>query len=187
MTGQWFTSPDGVRWFFDSGSLALDFGYTGDYGYDVSEWESLPDPPALDAWLTERFGRLASVPTAADFDRALALRSAVWAIAGSLADGQPAAPTAVDVVNEIAALPGPIPHLAGGTTPPPQLAVPTALSAIARDAIAVFGGDPARIRRCGADDCALIFYDGSRPGSRRWCSMRRCGNRAKVRNHRSRD
>jgi len=39
---------------------------------------------------------------------------------------------------------------------------------------------------CGADNCALIYLDTSRPGNRRWCSMERCGNRAKVRGHRSR-
>jgi predicted RNA-binding Zn ribbon-like protein len=31
-----------------------------------------------------------------------------------------------------------------------------------------------------------VFYDESRAGSRRWCSMQRCGNRAKVRAHRQR-
>jgi predicted RNA-binding Zn ribbon-like protein len=39
---------------------------------------------------------------------------------------------------------------------------------------------------CGADNCYLIYLDTSRPGNRRWCSMERCGNRAKVRGHRSR-
>ncbi|WFR67367.1 CGNR zinc finger domain-containing protein [Curtobacterium flaccumfaciens] len=31
-----------------------------------------------------------------------------------------------------------------------------------------------------------MFYDSSRGGTRRWCSMQRCGNRAKVRAHRAR-
>ena len=43
-----------------------------------------------------------------------------------------------------------------------------------------------RVRECAADDCAIVFYDESRSNNRRWCSMQRCGNRAKVRAHRAR-
>nr|WP_312856528.1 CGNR zinc finger domain-containing protein [Phytoactinopolyspora halotolerans] len=31
-----------------------------------------------------------------------------------------------------------------------------------------------------------FLVDTSRPGKRRWCSMQRCGNLAKVRGHRQR-
>ncbi|MEV6911021.1 CGNR zinc finger domain-containing protein [Amycolatopsis sp. NPDC051071] len=31
-------------------------------------------------------------------------------------------------------------------------------------------------RECSADDCYLLFFDTSRSGNRRWCSMERCGN-----------
>ncbi|MBW8872916.1 MAG: CGNR zinc finger domain-containing protein, partial [Leifsonia sp.] len=43
-----------------------------------------------------------------------------------------------------------------------------------------------RIRECSAEDCRLVYLDTSRSGTRRWCSMHRCGNRAKVREHRAR-
>jgi predicted RNA-binding Zn ribbon-like protein len=41
-----------------------------------------------------------------------------------------------------------------------------------------------RIGQC-ADDrgCRYLFLDTSRNGSRRWCSMEACGNRAKARRH----
>ena len=42
----------------------------------------------------------------------------------------------------------------------------------------------ARLKRCVA--CPWLFLDRSRNGSRRWCSMEHCGNRAKVRAHRER-
>jgi predicted RNA-binding Zn ribbon-like protein len=38
--------------------------------------------------------------------------------------------------------------------------------------------DRAKIRKCG--NCVLHFYDTSKKGTRRWCSMQICGNRAKV-------
>ena len=43
-------------------------------------------------------------------------------------------------------------------------------------------GDLARVRQCpGADDCGWLFYDASRNGTRRWCSMEGCGSRVKMR------
>lgn len=47
-------------------------------------------------------------------------------------------------------------------------------------------GDSNRLKICQADDCQWAFYDSSRNQSRQWCSMAVCGNRAKVRAHRSR-
>jgi predicted RNA-binding Zn ribbon-like protein len=35
-----------------------------------------------------------------------------------------------------------------------------------------------RLRRC--ESCVLHFYDTSKKGSRRWCSMNICGNKVKV-------
>jgi predicted RNA-binding Zn ribbon-like protein len=43
--------------------------------------------------------------------------------------------------------------------------------------------NPARIRKCANPDCPLRFYDVSKAGARRWCSMATCGNRAKYRSH----
>ncbi|MET0593011.1 MAG: ABATE domain-containing protein [Polyangiaceae bacterium] len=44
--------------------------------------------------------------------------------------------------------------------------------------------DPARVRMCEAPDgCGWLFYDETRNGTRRWCSMKDCGNRAKARRH----
>jgi predicted RNA-binding Zn ribbon-like protein len=38
--------------------------------------------------------------------------------------------------------------------------------------------DHDRVRKCG--QCILHFYDTSKKGTRRWCSMQLCGNRLKV-------
>ena len=53
--GQWFVSRDGVRWWFDSGDISLDFAYTGSMG-GRPEWERWHVPSDLDAWVEERFG-----------------------------------------------------------------------------------------------------------------------------------
>lgn len=38
-----------------------------------------------------------------------------------------------------------------------------------------------RVKRCPGDGCGWLFLDASRNGSRRWCDMASCGNRARVR------
>lgn len=43
-----------------------------------------------------------------------------------------------------------------------------------------------RLRLCAAEDCRRAFYDASRNGRSRWCSMKTCGNRMKTRSYRQR-
>jgi predicted RNA-binding Zn ribbon-like protein len=40
-----------------------------------------------------------------------------------------------------------------------------------------------RVRQCANDRCRWLFLDDSKNGSRRWCSMSMCGNRAKAHRH----
>lgn len=51
---------------------------------------------------------------------------------------------------------------------------------------AMLDGTWARLKVCAADECRWAFYDASKNHSGTWCSMKVCGNRAKVREHRSR-
>jgi predicted RNA-binding Zn ribbon-like protein len=57
---------------------------------------------------------------------------------------------------------------------PEDLFAPLAHSAAMLFAVA----DRNRVRKCGR--CVLHFYDTSKKGTRRWCSMQLCGNRLKV-------
>ena len=41
-------------------------------------------------------------------------------------------------------------------------------------------GNPAYLKKCENPACVLYFYDGTKNHSRRWCSMKACGNRTKV-------
>ncbi|GAA0613618.1 CGNR zinc finger domain-containing protein [Streptomyces crystallinus] len=53
----------------------------------------------------------------------------------------------------------------------------------ARDYLDLLRTAPDRIRSCAHDACILHFFDTSRNGTRRWCSMAGCGNRAKASRH----
>ena len=54
---------------------------------------------------------------------------------------------------------------------------------VARSAVELLTtGDPRRIKLCeNPYGCGWLFYDGSKNGSRRWCSMEGCGSRVKMR------
>lgn len=53
--------------------------------------------------------------------------------------------------------------------------------AIARSAAdMLIADDPRRLRKCASPDCVLMFYDVSKAGRRRWCSMLTDGARAKA-------
>ncbi|GAA2433903.1 CGNR zinc finger domain-containing protein [Streptomyces lavendulocolor] len=53
----------------------------------------------------------------------------------------------------------------------------------ARDYLDLLRTAPDRIRACAHEACVLHFFDTSRNGTRRWCSMAVCGNRAKASRH----
>ncbi|MEV7617297.1 CGNR zinc finger domain-containing protein [Streptomyces sp. NPDC089799] len=53
----------------------------------------------------------------------------------------------------------------------------------ARDYLDLLAAGPDRIRKCASCTCLLHFFDTSRNGTRRWCSMAICGNRAKANRH----
>jgi predicted RNA-binding Zn ribbon-like protein len=172
---------------------------------DLDEWLSAHTEP-IDVGATARelqdarelrsaIARLATAAAPAP-ETTPAERTAV--AAGLRADaGRPRPkPDDIDTVNLFAALPDVPPSLAGGRrrAGANRVRLAQALSSVARDAVVLFtevGFDDApdraaRLSRCSAPDCRLLFYDSSRGGTRRWCSMQRCGNRAKVRAHRAR-
>lgn len=166
--------------FFDAGAVSLDFTQV--------DFVNVAD---LEVWLGSRFGSVATADR--DLADARFLRGAIAAIATAVSTGVSAGllPRAddIDTVNLYAATPNIPPALSGGNRQAGRRGIPAgqALSTIARDAVLIFGENGhGRIRQCAADDCALVFYDGSRSNNRRWCSMERCGNRSKVRAHRER-
>ncbi|HEY0700388.1 MAG TPA: CGNR zinc finger domain-containing protein [Micromonospora sp.] len=68
--------------------------------------------------------------------------------------------------------------------------LPPARQALARLAVAwvalVLTGGTLRLKRCADDRCGWVFWDVSRNHSRRWCTMRVCGNREKARRYAAR-
>lgn len=66
----------------------------------------------------------------------------------------------------------------------PAPGVERALAGAAADTIAlVAAGETGSVRVCSHERCGLRFHDRSPGRNRRWCSMTRCGNRAKAARH----
>ncbi|MER5650734.1 CGNR zinc finger domain-containing protein [Streptosporangium sp. NPDC002524] len=189
--GMELTAPGKRSFRFDAGTLCLELLVTGGEG-ELAQWERLHTPGDLAAWIPHSragLGDLVQV-SAGDLAATLRLRAALQRLASAAASGSRAFPAAdLATLNEAAAAPPPVPVI--GPALERSWASPVTgaqfLSAVARDAVEVFGG-PAldRIRTCGGERCSLLFLDTSRPGARRWCSMDRCGNRHKLRTRRDR-
>lgn len=182
------TSAEGVRFDVNTGALWLDLVYSGGAGARA-RWETLHTPADLARWV--RSSRLAVTARVAltpdDFADAYELREVFWRLGNDLADGLGARRTDVTALNRWAREPDLVPVLRGGRRAwAGPITGSQVLSTLARDAIATASGPlAARVRRCAAADCPLLFVDTSRPGTRRWCAMTRCGNRTKVRAHRA--
>ncbi|MFF4272675.1 CGNR zinc finger domain-containing protein [Streptomyces sp. NPDC001536] len=151
--------------------------------------ERLPDPAALARWLTEAELAVGEEPaqvTARDLADARVLREAVNRLVRTAMAGREPEAADVELVNEAAAKPDLAPQLgeARWTARHPARA---ALATVARDAVLLAGGPLIeRVKECGNPDCSLLFLDDSQARRRRWCSMERCGNLAKVSGYRSR-
>ena len=181
--GEW------ARFIFISGRLCIDFTQTGGETGKRAAWESFHSPSDLADWLAASPMHLREVHVHPDeFRAALSLREAIWRVTEAILQSE--TPSAQDVgdINSVAAAPDLAPQLAwegleqvwGSPT-----TASAALSLIARDAIDLFSGElRSRIRVCENPNCGLVFVDASRPGQRRWCLMKRCGNMAKTSQYR---
>ncbi|MFV0525019.1 MAG: CGNR zinc finger domain-containing protein [Acidimicrobiales bacterium] len=182
-------NADRVPEFRFGGRLSLDLTWTVRYRA-VWPTELLTSPDDLNAWLDAVGLPAPATPTEGDLADARALRESIYRAAGALIDGQVIAPDDRDTINHCAAKPPPSPvlHTDGmrRVVSPEDRRVPAALSAIARDAIDLLTAHDDRLRRCEGPSCSLLFHDSSRPGTRRWCSTSRCGNKVNTKAYRVR-
>jgi predicted RNA-binding Zn ribbon-like protein len=183
-------SAEDLRFIFRSGRLCLAFCATVGERWRRG-FERLPAPADLARWYAEAGVVHAPVPvTAADLDDARTLREAIHRTAKAVAGGLPPAAGDQNIINRAAAAPPPVPRMDRGVVklaPAGPGPAASALSAVARDAIALFTtADARRIHECASPECGLLFLDLSRPGRRRWCSSSACGGKARAAAYRQR-
>ena len=148
------------------------------YGEDHVAGEHLTSPQALSDWLAAHdLPSAGAEPQPADLDVTIALRTALRrALLGEA--GAAAALTTYRL--HLAPDPeGGLRIAAGSGRPWLDAIVETVARSAARD-------EWHRVKLCAAPDCHWAFYDTSRSGRGRWCSMEVCGNRHKTRTYRER-
>ncbi len=187
------------RFWFIANDRALDFVNTAFAGGDA-----LPDFAAFVDWL-EAAGLLTADEARATLTRAAQanperlisslhlLRSAMRRTVEAYVSGRGPAPEDIALINvhlqqvpvrdELVVLDGSFASVRRVTTDAPDALI----FFVAQAARELFTSKDARaIRRCANEACTHYFYDASKNGTRRWCSMAGCGNREKVAALRSR-
>ena len=180
--------------------LCLGFANTRYYRGGDAPTETLGDLDALLAWCRssallpaggERALRRAWREDAEAFRDALALRETVYRIFFSTAESKAPAPADLDALNQgLRAAPERIGVALAGSDfawrvrPIEAPIVPALLAPVLWSAANLLTGPRlARVRHCANARCLWLFLDDSKSGTRRWCSMSACGNRAKAHRH----
>jgi predicted RNA-binding Zn ribbon-like protein len=199
-------SRHGPRFSLIGSRLCVDYlntlGAPGSAGDRLIGWGDLIEffastgiiPPSQRAQLLE-LEQVAPETVAAAFDAAIELRQEIRKCLEALAAGQAPGAEAVAAINRILRCTEGYDQLVESSGPCGEAAwriefvmrerrLEWLLAAIARSAAELIVEGPwAPIRKCCNPDCVLYFYDASRTGRRRWCSMAVCGNRSKVAAH----
>ena len=149
--------------------------------------EILTDGAALAAWLASRGLLDAAAADDADARRAATLREALRALLETPGRRDADAAAAIERAGAKARLHVRVDEqgrlrLAAGA-PGVDGALGTILAAVHDASV---DGTIARLRICRNDACRWAFYDHSRNGSARWCSMTVCGTHLKARAYRRR-
>lgn len=127
------------------------------------------------------------------FDRAIALREALYRILKAIMTSRRPQMVDMGIVNDEllgARTHEKLTHEANGFTwewVGSEPALDRMLWSIAQSAAELLTtGDLSRLRECCGEECGWVFEDTSRNRSRQWCDMQNCGNLAKVRRYRTR-
>jgi len=194
-------SADVARLPLLGGALCLDFTDTLEPWDAENPREFLTDYAGLLAWgihagalateLAAPLGALVEAKpadAAAVLDQAHTLRRAIYHLFSGTAQGHAAGEDAVEPLNKALAEAWMHRRLVhtddsftwgwlGMEANLGSVLWPVALSA----AELLVSPQRARVKACAG--CGWLFLDVSRPGTRRWCDMALCGNRAKVQRH----
>lgn len=122
---------------------------------------------------------------------ALDLREAIYRLFSAVADGIAPASDDLDLLNRHLAQAPSRSRLRAGvavpvawSVPAPASDVPTLLAPVLWSAADLLAAPKRRpIRQCANPKCRWLFVDESKGGTRQWCFMSSCGNRAKAHRH----
>jgi predicted RNA-binding Zn ribbon-like protein len=185
-----FKVPDELANLYDFAN-SLDVRLFFHHGVQHEQGDELGGPRQLGAWMAQR-GLLwtGAKITPAMFESALKLRASVRDYLQCdpverrknrdatrlLNDALKLFPLAVEAQNE-----------GGMALRPARSDALAGLSAISAELYTgSVTGTLDRLKMCAAQECRRVFFDRSKPATRRWCMSTLCGNRIKTRAYRER-
>ena len=184
-----FKVPDPLANLYDFAN-SLDLRHFVHHGMQHREADELAGPRELGAWMSRR-GLLFTGAgiTPAMFEAALDLRSSVRDYLQRDPAERRGAKDAVGVLNRTLQL-FPLAVEAGHrrvVLRPARSDALAGLSAVVGELYnASIDGTLDRLKMCASEECRRVFFDRSKPATRRWCMSSLCGNRMKTRAYRER-
>ena len=185
-----FQVPDGLANLYDFANT-LDVRCFTQNREQHAQSDELESPRHLGTWMAQR-GLLftAARITPAMFETALQLRSDVRTFLECDARERQNNTDVVRALNKATQL---FPLVAearersGMVLRPARTDALAGLSAIVAELYnGAVGGTLDRLKMCASEECRRVFFDRSKPASRRWCMSTLCGNRMKTRAYRER-
>jgi predicted RNA-binding Zn ribbon-like protein len=189
-TSRKFHVPDALANLYDFAN-SLDLRHFVHYGLQHAQSDELESADALGKWMFRHgLTRPDTVPSPATFEAALGLRGKIRdylecepaerkrnvAVSEALNKAMERFPLRVAAVGK-----------QGLELTPVGSEVASGLSAIVAE---LYNGSANksldRLKMCASDECKRVFFDRSKPGTRRWCQSTLCGNRQKTRSYRER-
>ena len=185
-----FQVPDALANTYDFAN-SLDLRHFVHHGVQHPQADELQDAAALGAWMARhRLIEAGKVPSKATFEAALALRGAIrdyierdpedrrrdTSVKDALDRAMERFPLRVTSAGKDGLKLAPLGSdgIAGLSTIVTELYNGSA------------NGTLDRLKMCASDECKRVFFDRSKPGTRRWCQSTLCGNRQKTRTYRER-
>jgi predicted RNA-binding Zn ribbon-like protein len=185
-----FQVPDELAHLYDFAN-SLDVRHFTHHGVQHLQGDELAGPRELAAWMSQQgLSSEGTKITAAMFGSALQLRAGIRAYLQCDPAERRQDNGAVRALNTTMKLFPLLVEARGDGR--------MALSAARRDALAglsvvvaelydgSINGTLDRLKMCAAEECRRVFYDRSKPATRRWCMSTLCGNRTKTRTYRER-
>ena len=170
-----------------AGSLALDLANTFSFRGTAHEVDHLGTIKGLTRWaaaagLIDDGWSLAPKEARPLLATVHHLRSAIAAAGAAIANGAEPPADALATIRDMAAESLARAILAGAPARLAFAGTDRILGPIAWAAFDLFrGSELDRLKQCPSDDCHWLFVDRTKNGSRRWCEMATCGDRAKRR------
>jgi predicted RNA-binding Zn ribbon-like protein len=185
-----FQVPDELANLYDFAN-SLDVRHFTHHGVPHEQGDQLTGPRELADWMSQRGLLFTSARiTSAMFDTALQLRTGVRAYLQcdpAERGSNKAAVRALDAAMQLFPL---LAEARGDRGMVLRGARSDALAGLSVVVAELYDGSIRgtldRLKTCAAEECRRVFFDRSKPATRRWCMSTLCGNRMKTRTYRER-